>query len=111
MEAISRKHFLIQMGLMSTATLLFSGCNFIGDDGEPLKRVQLQPAKKGEDIKSLLDAQEFNTDSRDDLFAERDALRSVPVLSRQDAHRSVFGAPNKLMQQSVFRLNGAYSAY
>ena len=54
MEAISRKHFLIQMGLMSTATLLFSGCNFIGDDGEPLKRVQLQPAKKGEDIFAYL---------------------------------------------------------
>ena len=54
MEAISRKNFLIQMGLMSTATLLFNGCNFAGEQGESLNSVRLDTAKKGEDIFSYI---------------------------------------------------------
>ncbi|RXG16025.1 ethanolamine ammonia-lyase light chain /ethanolamine ammonia-lyase heavy chain [Leeuwenhoekiella aestuarii] len=54
MEAISRKNFLIQMGLMSTATLLFNGCNFAGEQGESLNSVKLDPAKNGEDIFSYI---------------------------------------------------------
>ena len=48
---------------MSTATLLFSGCNFIGDDGIPLKRVQLLPAKKGEDIFAYLQRNQGKIDT------------------------------------------------
>lgn len=54
MEAISRKNFLIQMGLMSTATLLFNGCNFAGEQGESLNSVKLDTAKKGEAIFSYI---------------------------------------------------------
>ena len=54
MEALSRKHFLIQMGLMSAATVLFKGCNLVGEQGEPIKLVKLENARHGEDIFSYI---------------------------------------------------------
>lgn len=50
MKAITRKKFLVQMGMIGTAAALFDGCNVVMENGEKVKTVTIQEVKTGEDI-------------------------------------------------------------
>ena len=45
MKAITRKKFLVQMGMIGTAAALFDGCNVVMENGEKVKTVTIEDVK------------------------------------------------------------------